>query len=123
MTTAKKAAAEKPAAEDTKPDEGSGNPDLDTALARVAELEAQLAEATSTAGKPATTGGEVAPVVAPTPLDPPADLPDGFVFNTLTGQSWCGQCIQHDLAPSATGWTCEHGSMAFQPRIFHAPTA
>jgi hypothetical protein len=79
---------------------------------RIKELEDALANAVT----------PPAPVVSPVlvaPLDPPKKMPAGFVHNAMTGQQWCGQCIQpeHPLDPTATSFVCEHGAWNGEPRI------
>lgn len=118
MTTAKnKAAAEKPAA-DTQPDSAdTAKPSVpmeehEAALARIKELEAALEQATA----PTIVTAE--PVAVPVLLDPPNDLPEGFVFHRVTGQQWCGQCAVAPLDPSATSFTCEHGSWQARTQTF-----
>lgn len=102
-----------------KPDDSTGNPDLDAAQARIAELEAELTKTRNT--PPATVVTADVPPTVVNALDPPKKMPDGFVFNAMTGQQWCGYCIQpeHPMDPTATSWTCEHGSWSGTPRLLH----
>lgn len=113
MTTAKKATADAKGADETAKDTVSAA-DHRAALDRVAELEALLEQATAPVTLVTTE-----PIAAPPPrLDPPDDLPAGFVFNTITGQQWCGQCAVAPLDPSATSFACDHGSWQAKAQTF-----
>jgi len=62
----------------------------------------------------------VAPPVAPevthaAPEAAPVRVLPGFLHNAETGQQWCGQCAVRPLDPTATSWTCEHGSWQAEP--------
>lgn len=102
-------------ADDTPPNEDTvAAADHQAALDRIAELEAQLADAKAPVTLVTTT-----PIAAPpAQLPVPTDLPAGFVFNTVTGQQWCGACAVRPLELGATSWMCEHGSWQAETQTF-----
>lgn len=113
MTTAKKATAGDKGADETAKDTVPAA-DHQAALDRVAELEALLEQATAPVTLVTTD-----PIAAPPPrLTTPDDLPPGFVFNTITGQQWCGQCAVAPLDPTATAFACDHGSWQAATQTF-----
>ena len=104
---AEDSSATPPAADDTE------TVDVEALKAQVAELTARLA---ATTGVPVVAAEPApAPVVL---LDPPDDLPAGFVFNRVTGQQWCGQCAVRPLEPSATSFACDHGAWQGDVQFF-----
>jgi len=125
VTTAKKAqpaAAQDVKELDARVSDLEAQPSTEDLQAQIAELQAQLDEARA-AQPAAIVAADIPPAVVEA-LEPPKDMPAGFVFNSLTGQQWCPQCIapEHPLDPTASSWTCEHGSWQGAPRLFHPAT-